>query len=479
MNHNLGNVKSINPDRVSQVTYTTYKPTNLNLNAIIEANPPVFNFKWHIDELYYLIGLIYNNHDDEDSYSRINAELATRHVKNFRHIMAYLENNGIIYIDKAYIKGVKSRGYKFTSIYQTEAVPHSITHQRLIKKILKFYSINGASNKFIDDDNRDLSYLHKWFTDGKLKINYTDAKKHLEEINKVNVVTVLKSKRYNLAKQSVDFNRKTYLNELRIQLFNSRHMPLLAFHRGNFNPKLDYTAGRLHSVLTQLKSDLRPFIKYDDKPLVAVDIVNCQPYLLASFLNAERFNKMRFLNLIGLYNPQFLNCNKKADNLLQLIESASEFEDTQLFISHVKSGKFYEEFSKSIGGNLTRNEVKKFTFSSLFAPNEKSAHIEGIKIFNKLYPTVGKIIKAIKSGKGKHNTLACSLQRLEAHIILHKVCRKIHLINPEIPLFTLHDSIITTPEHKHIVRDIMIEELTNFVGIKPTLKLEQWNNIAT
>jgi hypothetical protein len=44
-----------------------------------------------------------------------------------------------------------------------------------------------------------------------------------------------------------------------------------------------------------------------------------------------------------------------------------------------------------------------------------------------------------------------------------------------VPVFTIHDSIATTTEHVEWVKGIMQEELTNAIGIPPTLKEEQWN----
>lgn len=44
----------------------------------------------------------------------------------------------------------------------------------------------------------------------------------------------------------------------------------------------------------------------------------------------------------------------------------------------------------------------------------------------------------------------------------------------EIPLFTLHDSIITTEENKDIVQAKMIEILSQNLKYEPNLKVEEW-----
>ena len=57
---------------------------------------------------------------------------------------------------------------------------------------------------------------------------------------------------------------------------------------------VDNTSGRLHTNLTQLKTKLRKFVRYDGKVLYSIDLTNSQPFLLQSLLEAELFikNKM-------------------------------------------------------------------------------------------------------------------------------------------------------------------------------------------
>lgn len=85
---------------------------------------------------------------------------------------------------------------------------------------------------------------------------------------------------------------------------------------------------------------------------------------------------------------------------------------------------------------------------------------------------------SLKSGKGTHRTLACVLQNFEANLILHIACKKISKLNPDIPLFTLHDSIITIPRYQTLVEHIMNETLSNGVGFPPVLKVERWEKVA-
>lgn len=468
----LGNVKRQNPDRVSQVnevpkSLTAFIPSNLDLDKLLQENPP--NFKYHIDNFKHLLDYVYKlfNPENSDIFSRFHSALIQRRIRNYREHFDYLISNEILFEDSQYIVGKKSRGFAYTSQYSVEAKQTIITHQRLIKKILKFYEVD-FSKPIIDDTELDISYLTKWLSDRKLKIDFVTAKQYLLDLY--------------IKESSLNDDSFDYWNYHAMQRFNSRLRPLVLFHKGNFSPKLDTTAGRLHSVLTQLKSDLRQFITYDNQPLVSIDIVNSQPYLASVLLNYEKYEKNNILHLIQLYNPNLLSSTQNPIMLAKLIQKVENAENVIKFINSVKTGRFYEEFGKLIGIDASidnnRRIVKDATFSALFSPNEKAKHIKEVQLFKSTYPEVYEVFRTVKSAKGKHRALSCMLQRLEANLILHTICKNINQINPDIPMFTLHDSIITVPEYQDVIEQEMKQVLENAVGFAPELKVEKWERVA-
>jgi len=46
-------------------------------------------------------------------------------------------------------------------------------------------------------------------------------------------------------------------------------------------------------------------------------------------------------------------------------------------------------------------------------------------------------------------------------------------MDPTIPMFTIHDNIITTEQHADVVKKVMEEELERYVGYKSTLSVEK------
>jgi hypothetical protein len=66
------------------------------------------------------------------------------------------------------------------------------------------------------------------------------------------------------------------------------------------------------------------------------------------------------------------------------------------------------------------------------------------------------------------------LQRAEAEMMLSRVARRISREKPDIPCFTVHDSIITTVGNEKYVSKVIKEEFGACVGTPPHLKLEYY-----
>lgn len=464
-----------NEDKKSN-NYTCFIPENLDLDSLIRDNPPPI-LGFHIDYLVYMVSLLIEiplkNKDIEMDFIPINSKLAQRRVRDYRKYLDYLISSEVILEDKQYIVGSKSRGFKFTEIFQVKAKLVTLTKKTLIKSLKEFKDINysscdlgnyfstSKSSKLINQKS-DLSYITNWLN-SKLTVDFSEAEACLLRLKEIE----------NSDPEIKNANER----------FIYRHATLLKFHRGIFLPSEDHTAGRLHSTLSQIKGDLRPFIKYDGMKLVAIDIVNSQPYLAVSLLNPIKFEENNIMNIITTINPKN-NTQLYPIMLVKMIKEISNSDNTKLFIETVSSGRFYEDFglilkkSKIIDVDLdetsTRKKAKQITFSSLFSPNTAIAYREEVKIFRNVFPSVFEVFKLIKLGKGQHNTLAILLQHLEATLVLHRACKIIYEEYPEIPIFTLHDSIITTVGNENYVNGVLINVLSEAIGITPKLKVERW-----
>jgi hypothetical protein len=54
-------------------------------------------------------------------------------------------------------------------------------------------------------------------------------------------------------------------------------------------------------------------------------------------------------------------------------------------------------------------------------------------------------------------------------VFIHRVCGRVLEERPGVPLFTIHDSLLTTPEHVGYVRGVIREEFAE-LGVRVTLK---------
>lgn len=457
-------------------SYTCFTPENLNLEDLIRTSPPSIPH-FHIDYLAYMVGLLVEipikNKDFDKEFVQINSKLVQRRVRHYRYYIDYLINCGVIIEDKQYIVGVKSRGFKFAKVYETKTNAYTLTKATLIKSLIDYKEIKYSS---IDDGNytatlkksnleaskTDFAYITNWLN-SKLTIDLDLADEFL--------INLKEKEKSNPVVENPDIK------------YMYRHAVLLKFHIGIFSPKEDNTAGRLHSALTQIKGDLRPFIRYDGNKLVAVDIVNSQPYLAIALLDPIKFQENNLIQIILKTNPK-LNSNTYPIMVVKKILDGSSTENTKLFIELVSSGRFYEEFgfilkreniiSSDLEEKETRKKAKGITFTTLFSPNNAIAYRDEVKIFKKVFPSVFEVFKTIKFGRGHHNTLAILLQTLEADLVLHKACKIISEERPEIPIYTLHDSIITIEGYEDYVYDILKRVLTEAIGIASVLKVERW-----
>lgn len=66
------------------------------------------------------------------------------------------------------------------------------------------------------------------------------------------------------------------------------------------------------------------------------------------------------------------------------------------------------------------------------------------------------------------------MQRIESEIILNRVAKRIEIERPDLPLFTIHDSVVTSVGNELYIQFVMKEEMENAIGLSPNMKIEYW-----
>lgn len=268
--------------------------------------------------------------------------------------------------------------------------------------------------------------------------------------------------------------------------------------------RCDY--GRFHTPYTCLASKLRPCISYGGQSLTSIDIVNSQP-LLISVLMAFDLALGRGAEKSSRLLTQMVETGESTATVLEalpdfyaqhytdeasLVESPAFIKcmhaDQQEFINAAMKGQFYERMSEAMGlGCHDRSEVKKIMFSVLYG----RLHEDGSKKkFIKQFRHVWRWIKSIKMAQRCSSDAASErvkpveerrtisdirmpcllMQRFESWLFLEQAGERLRVDHPDVPVITIHDSILTTPQHVETVKEVISQTMLRW-GVPARLKV--------
>jgi hypothetical protein len=424
--------------RVSDSKYYQLIPERVNAEmAIIESiiRPDIKSYSG--DYLREVISIVacHVRKDNEDAPLR--STYIRRIVPYAERYLDALIDLGIIYRSPFYIPGEISYRYNFSPEYRSKYITLPLANQKLIRRIREAYdnigrdavkNVRGCSSqvKFL----RQLTLAEGW-----------------EEL-------------VNSYKDDIEVYNSVLASAMRIvnnDIFYSR----------------DATERRFHSNVTNMKKELRPYLRVNGKPLVNIDVKNSQPYLSTIILTYPS-------KVAGLTN------NNAFSMLLQTLK-VSHNEDVKRYIKLVADGQFYEylidEFATG-GIILTRQEAKLQVLRILFAPNRLPKNEVNRKcrlIFRQAFPTVHRIFSKVRGrDQGNKfensNRFAILLATIESYLMLDVVLKRIYRELPGVIAITIHDSIMTgiLTDDVEAVRKIMADELANFVGFAPKIEIEDY-----
>lgn len=153
--------------------------------------------------------------------------------------------------------------------------------------------------------------------------------------------------------------------------------------------------------------------------------------------------------------------------------------DVAKFVGFVTKGRFYEELAEAIKEEtgeeiVDRKTLKAVVFLVLFTDNRflGQEKAEPKRIFKKLFPNMYDLFAATK--KKDSTLLPRILQSVESHLMLNIIAKRISRERPDLPIFTIHDSIATTVGNEDYVQKVIRQELTRYIGHQPSLSVEYW-----
>jgi hypothetical protein len=196
--------------------------------------------------------------------------------------------------------------------------------------------------------------------------------------------------------------------------------------------------GRMHTNFTILKSFIRNnCLLIDGEETCEIDIQNSQPLFLAKLI-------------------------------LDVKTRWVKEDEFKLFYLLVKEGNFYQFLIDNLELE-SKKEAKNLTYKVLFGQNRDNCKAD--KKFKTLFPSIHNFIQLYKKEHKDYKILAHHLQRAESNLIFNKIIKKINLINPEIKIITVHDSIVLPKKWRSEVSEIFFNELNDNFDIDSIKKI--------
>lgn len=475
-------------------------PQNLKDADILKRRPNSIDEEKWLDISRIIIGTIiqlsiegrFKNSDEADineEFVSLSSEILKRNCGNdYSKVINGLIKSGIIEFDNQYSTHLnKTYGYRLSKKYRYESsVKKQISNYIICNKIKRELSKVECKLK---PRIKNLDHLCKWLKMEGLEINKKDALKFVEQFSEKLLKEVEGRKKSRLTKKQLEVIDRR-VNYLKFQIENWGNLNYLT---------VDDKGGRLYSPIVGLPSILRNFLTFKGQKLIGYDIKNSQPlhFLLmmreefwqdsTTGLTLRNLDRKLYTHIRSItnINPTIMfqeSPECQYNKGFYDFENNKTFEKSKLskfitFQDLVKSGTLYEYFSQkfylsmTLKGNkqafLTRSGTKsKFMHLMYHNPNETySSAKELFKELKKLFPLEAGIMELMKSRK--YNDLPILLQKIEAEIILKDVTKKINELNPNIPLFTIHDSILTTEPYEGVLKKVLDDVYNEYLGFIP------------
>ncbi|MGV3529141.1 MAG: hypothetical protein ACO1OO_09615 [Flavisolibacter sp.] len=453
-------------------------PITLDIDHLVGEYPPYEIARFSKDKLIHIVHLLHtipaNNKDLEifDGYIPIYSKIVKKRIVNYRHYLDYLLRVGVLETDNRYIIGEKSKGCRFASQYETGLKAVSITNAALRRHQQKDSKYSTAMKK-------SHRHLVKWFN-SNLEIDYNLAMDFIS--------TDLHRKLRNPLLRDVDLKSGKTKNPY--NQYAASYINIERIADADFQLSVDTNVYRFHSNITNIRSELRNLLTYNGLPLCSIDIKNSQPLLSIVLLLEEFWKGEGVKTTISIHNINHKSTFKQLPiqqyiSYIMCLNSpeTQSCAELQRYIDLVTQGVFYERLEQVFGEELgskyaDRRAVKTAMFQVLYSDNRFIGTKDAApkRLFRDLFPPVYKLFAMIK--QGDNTKLPRLLQQLESHLMIKQVAKRIAREKPDLPIFTIHDSIATTVGNEVYVQSVIEEELFAAIGYKPILNTEYWQPSA-
>jgi hypothetical protein len=412
---------------------------------------------------------------DDDGYVRLQRRKFTRFIpeRRFTRIRSTLVARQVIEVDHSYSVDRYSKGYRLLPQF-LESREVECHDRRLARRI----------NCYHQELEARLQPVHRWL---KRKLGWLQFDQDL-------AATIIPTMRPDADSPMAELRYRGMIREQCKSLSPTQITRLIPD-----------SYGRIHTPITRMPTILRRCLSIDGERLIGIDLKNSQPLIAGivaeRFLQSEavqkriiarRFSKRRNPYVRGEFEHirrQRQTNDHKSDEHLPNMCCAGHSEawnfgsnterhvlgarpaDLTRYKNLCESGLFYESLMEP--GNDSdehRNTVKREVFRDiLFGEERYRSRLKDR--FVAMFPTVAEILAQLKSRSYKH--AARLMQSYESTLFIDIICRRFRRERPDLPIYTIHDAVLTTSEHVGYVKSVILDEFAK-IGVSPGLKEERY-----
>ncbi|NAY91716.1 hypothetical protein GTQ34_07295 [Muricauda sp. JGD-17] len=448
---------------------TAIIPVNLliDLKHKLELHNTKGSYPLKLDYCVYFIGLIIrlptlNRDDDFKDYS---ANLCSRKLQKihnrYNNYVRFLTKEKFIIRIKNYgTHSKKCIAYKLNdSYFYDETIQHRFTDKGLLLKITS-QERDHRRKKKVQFALSKRAHLIRYFND-LLEMDTESASEAITAHLRRNQIKYISASQLIL-----EWGEK-------------------AWHY-SVSSETDY---RLHTLLTRTNRELRKHIRYDGEVLAALDIKTSQPYFLCAILKGVMKKDLKYLSKIGVTKVLGIKLTRKllrldldVSNLRHFVNFVLQGDIYQNLASVIPTEKDHEGYFRMVWPKdvYGRPKVKKHFNSKrdlvkevllVFFNAGQQYKETAIVALRKEFPEISRLFSFIIDEGLKVSRL---VSYVEAHCLLDEVARTLHRRNVDMPIFSLHDALITSRPFARKLQKQAAESLYELTGLEPKLELEYW-----
>ncbi|WNI39012.1 hypothetical protein [Chryseobacterium sp. SG20098] len=446
------------------------------IDTLVKVYRPNFKYKLKVEFFYYIITTIikrqntYENKALENISVALNATILRGIKSDYNEYINWLIEQEIIFKAENYEPGRSSNKYCFAD-FILQSLKEDSSSEIVEMEALESDTVIVSKSIQQLPVYKDNEHLLKWFDD-KLIIDFQGAKKYIEDLS------YFEGEIFDLTQKKIRWNHQ--ISALHYKVFYATR-----------NEESDF---RLHTGLTSLKKIFKPFVTYNGQEIIGYDLKNSQPFFMI-FLIDSIINNNDIINKIldRIYNKNVLS-SFMLQKICKCLSTEGFKEEYMTFKNWVLDGRIYENMTdiispdKHLGRYYTykyderlkykvretnysqRDMMKGVFFTLLFCGvKTKDKHYHTLK---RAFPNLVELIEIFKMKK--NSDFSKLLQNIESECIIDYVTKKIAEQYPEMPLFTIHDSVSTTVEYGDILKTLMPRYVYEYTGLMPKIEEEKW-----